>query len=89
MRAPSQSSGETHAQTSLLSGIRDRCSDRTSRAAHYLGGFDAENALNHRQILSKYRNRAVFYDQAVDNYPYEKLTADVKPIAPMPNTGAK
>ncbi|MEM1160665.1 MAG: DUF4856 domain-containing protein [Pseudomonadota bacterium] len=42
-------------------------------------GFDAENGYDWPQLVSKYTLGAVSYNQAVDNYLDEKMTADNKP----------
>ena len=40
---------------------------------------DVSVGLNYQQLLSKFIMGAVFYNQAVDNYLDEKMTADTKP----------
>jgi len=42
-------------------------------------GVDAENGYNYGQLISKFIMGAVSYNQAVDNYLDEKLSADNKP----------
>ncbi len=42
-------------------------------------GFDPLTGYNYPQLISKFGMGAVFYNQAVDNYLDEKLTADNKP----------
>ncbi|MEM9330623.1 MAG: DUF4856 domain-containing protein [Pseudomonadota bacterium] len=48
-------------------------------AAKSNGGFDAENGYDWAQLISKFTMGAMAYNQAVDNYLDEKLTADNKP----------
>ncbi|MCV6547214.1 MAG: DUF4856 domain-containing protein [Cohaesibacter sp.] len=42
-------------------------------------GFDAENGYDWGQLISKFTMGAMMYNQAVDNYLDEKLSADKKP----------
>lgn len=42
-------------------------------------GVDSANGYNYPQLISKFIMGAVFYNQAVDNYLDEKLSADNKP----------
>ena len=50
-----------------------------SQAAKSNKGFDAENGLDWGQLISKFTMGAMQYNQAVDNYLDEKMTADNKP----------
>lgn len=49
------------------------------KAAEADGGVDFANGYNYPQLISKFIMGAVFYNQAVDNYLDEKLTAENKP----------
>ena len=49
------------------------------KAAQTKGGFDASTGYNYPQLISKFAMGAVFYNQSVDNYLDEKMTADNKP----------
>ena len=50
-----------------------------SQAAKSNKGFDAENGLDWGQLISKFTMGAMQYNQAVDNYLDEKMTAGNKP----------
>ncbi|MDE0713995.1 MAG: DUF4856 domain-containing protein [Gammaproteobacteria bacterium] len=49
------------------------------KAAAAKGGFDPLTGYDYPQLISKFAMGAVFYNQAVDNYLDEKLSADNKP----------
>ncbi len=49
------------------------------KAAASKSGFDPLTGFNYPQLISKFAMGAVFYNQAVDNYLDEGLTADNKP----------
>ena len=49
------------------------------KASSAKGGQDTANGYDYPQLISKFIMGAVFYNQAVDNYLDEKMTADVKP----------
>ena len=42
-------------------------------------GFDADTGYDWAQLISKYTMGAMAYNQAVDNYLDEKLSAEKKP----------
>ena len=42
-------------------------------------GFDKDNGYDYAQLISKFLMGASFYNQAVDNYLDEKLSAEKKP----------
>ncbi|WP_350334360.1 DUF4856 domain-containing protein [Coralliovum pocilloporae] len=48
-------------------------------AAQSNGGFDAENGYDWAQLISKFTMGAMMYNQSIDNYLDEKLSADNKP----------
>ncbi|MEM9356333.1 MAG: DUF4856 domain-containing protein [Pseudomonadota bacterium] len=50
-----------------------------SKAAAAPKGLDLDNGYNYGQLISKFIMGAVSYNQAVDNYLDEKLSADNKP----------
>lgn len=50
-----------------------------SQAAKANKGFDAENGMDWGQLISKFTMGAMQYNQAVDNYLDEKMTAGNKP----------
>lgn len=49
------------------------------KAAQSQGGYDPLTGYDYPQLISKFVMGAVFYNQAVDNYLDEKLSADQKP----------
>ena len=49
------------------------------KASSAKGGVDKANGYNYPQLISKFLMGASFYNQAVDNYLDEKLTAKNKP----------
>ncbi|MEM8775445.1 MAG: DUF4856 domain-containing protein [Pseudomonadota bacterium] len=53
--------------------------DMIKRAAKSNGGFDAETGMDWPQLIQKFALGAMAYNQAVDNYLDEKLTAEEKP----------
>ena len=50
-----------------------------NKAAEHGSAFDPNTGYNYPQLISKFAMGAVFYNQAVDNYLDEKLSADNKP----------
>ncbi len=50
-----------------------------AKAAASTKGFDAENGYDYGQLISKFTMGAMSYNQSVDNYLDEKLSADNKP----------
>ncbi|MEM9584417.1 MAG: DUF4856 domain-containing protein [Pseudomonadota bacterium] len=53
--------------------------DMISRAAMSNGGFDADTGMDWGQLIQKFALGAMGFNQAVDNYLDEKMTADNKP----------
>ena len=51
-------------------------------------GFDSSTGYNYPQLISKFAMGAVFYNQAVDNYLDEKLSAENKPNSKPYKDGA-
>jgi hypothetical protein len=52
------------------------------------GGVDVSAGYDYTQLISKFTMGAVFYNQAVDNYLDEKLSADTKPNSKPYKDGA-
>ena len=50
-----------------------------NKAAEHGSAFDPNTGYNYPQLISKFAMGAVFYNQALDNYLDEKLSADNKP----------
>ncbi|MEE2773665.1 MAG: DUF4856 domain-containing protein [Pseudomonadota bacterium] len=59
-----------------------------NKAATVKGGVDTSTGYNYPQLISKFAMGAVFYNQAVDNYLDEKLSADNKPNSKPYKDGA-
>lgn len=62
--------------------------DMIARAAKTDAGFDPVTGHDYQQLISKFAMGAVFYNQAIDNYLDEGLSADVKPNDQPYNEGA-